>query len=539
MALQGIDISENDNITDFSAYDFVIVKSSEGLTQDTKMEEHADNVLASNKLLGFYHVARLDEGNTPEEEAEAMLGFISNYLGNCVIILYYTSGISENYEAWLLTFLQYVAVNSPARPILSVDTVPENFESVNEIRNNGFGLWIRDITNEEEPTVKNWADWAIWQYEDGTLNEDKWAGTETEWATFTNTTATTYQWISGNRFLTQKEMQNNIQCLLQYFSPKGWTNNAIAALAANMEEESTINPGIWEGLRVGGAADSHGFGLVQWTPYTKITEWLSANGYARDSGKGQCDRIIAEQKGVYGQWIQTSSYPISFNQFAASTADPGELAYAFMYNYERPGTVNQPWRKEYAAKWFTFLGGAGGGGNAWVFVPRLDAKGMEGNYRWYRDNPFYQAGFGLPNCTCYCWGRFYELEGVAPNLPLGDANTWFPRAVAMGKKTGQTPQLGAIICTYYPIGGHVANVEVINEDGSIVVSNSGYGSAYFWTETLYPPNYVPSWAPSGAYVQGFIYLDITPISPQPEPEPPPLTRTRVPFILNTNIWLKI
>ena len=127
----------------------------------------------------------------------------------------------------------------------------------------------------------------------------------------------------------------------------------------------------------------------------------------------------------------------------------------------------------------------------------------------------------MPNCTAYCWGRWYEIQGVYPELPLGNANTWWNDAQNMGKKTGQTPQLGAIIVTWYSDGGHVAVVEQINSDGSIVTSNSGWGSSYFWTETLYPENgYLASWVPSEAYVQGFIYLDISPVGPGPVPDRP-------------------
>lgn len=33
------------------------------------------------------------------------------------------------------------------------------------------------------------------------------------------------------------------------------------------------------------------------------------------------------------------------------------------------------------------------------FYPRLTDAGMRGNRLWYSDNPLYQAGYGLPNCT--------------------------------------------------------------------------------------------------------------------------------------------
>lgn len=142
------------------------------------------------------------------------------------------------------------------------------------------------------------------------------------------------------------------------------------------------------------------------------------------------------------------------------------------------------------------------------FTPRLNSNGMQGSKYYYSDNPYYLGGFGLPNCTCYAYGRYYEILQEKPTwLSSGDAKQWYP---AMQQKSpnlcGSTPKLGAVLCTYYANGGHVAVVEQINKDGSIVVSQSGYSSGiYFWTETLRLP-YLASWCVSGAYVQGFIYL---------------------------------
>ena len=145
-----------------------------------------------------------------------------------------------------------------------------------------------------------------------------------------------------------------------------------------------------------------------------------------------------------------------------------------------------------------------------TFTPRLDDSGMKNSVYWYSGNLFSQSGYGLPNCTTYACGRQYEILGKPPTwLGLGNAKEWYPYAQDVTPQLcGKTPKLGAILCTYYSVGGHVAVVEQINEDRSIVVSQSGYGSkTYFWTETLYPP-YLSSWAKDreGAYVQGFIYL---------------------------------
>lgn len=105
-------------------------------------------------------------------------------------------------------------------------------------------------------------------------------------------------------------------------------------------------------------------------------------------------------------------------------------------------------------------------------------------------------------CVGYAWGRFMEILGSTPKLSLGNANMWYGNTQD-GYERGQTPKLGAVIC-WDKIGGagHVAIVEQINNDGSIVTSNSAYGGWRFYTETLYPPKY----SIGSAYVlQGFIY----------------------------------
>lgn len=101
--------------------------------------------------------------------------------------------------------------------------------------------------------------------------------------------------ISNNKYLTQGEMESNAKEIYIYLSDKGWTINAISGLLGNMQRESTINPGLWQSLKEGNY--SGGYGLVQWTPATKYTNWAKANGY--DIGDGtvpsafNCNAAIA------------------------------------------------------------------------------------------------------------------------------------------------------------------------------------------------------------------------------------------------------
>ena len=158
------------------------------------------------------------------------------------------------------------------------------------------------------------------------------------------------------------------------------------------------------------------------------------------------------------------------------------------------------------------------------FTPRLDDTGMMGNPWWYSaGNIFYAAGYGLPNCTCYAYGRYAEIRSAFANLPGGDAGDWYNAATSFNR--GSAPQLGAVMCYTSPSGtfpGHVSVVEEINIDGTLTTSNSGWGGPYFWTANVDPLNgYLEPWMRSGGrdYVfQGFIYNDAQP-TPTGNPVP--------------------
>ena len=157
-------------------------------------------------------------------------------------------------------------------------------------------------------------------------------------------------WITGNRYLSQSEMEHNALILADFFRNQGWTDNAIAGMLGNMQTESSINPGIWQSLK----PYSGGYGLVQWTPYTNYSDW-AGEGW-EDNGDKECERIIYElENGL--QYYQTAKYPISFREFSTSTFSPEYLAQAFLFNYERPANKNQPQRSTQARAWYEFIGG--------------------------------------------------------------------------------------------------------------------------------------------------------------------------------------
>lgn len=158
--------------------------------------------------------------------------------------------------------------------------------------------------------------------------------------------------ISGNRFLTMNEMKNNAAYIWWYLSQRGWTANAVAGMLGNMQVESTINPAIWERLDLGNT--SGGFGLVQWTPATKLIEWANSNNREYQDMNTQLDRIEWElANGV--QYYPTDNYPETFAQFKTSTKDPSYLGMAFLANYERPADPDQPARGTNATFWYNYI----------------------------------------------------------------------------------------------------------------------------------------------------------------------------------------
>ena len=316
---------------------------------------------------------------------------------------------------------------------------------------------------------------------------------------------------SGNYYLSLSQMTENAKYIFNYLLDKGWSKNAICGMLGNMQRESSINPGIWQNLDEGNT--SLGIGLVQWTPASKYINWCNSNSLDYTEMDSNLKRILWELENNE-QYIQTSDYPLSFTEYTKSTKDVEYLASAFLYNYERAGVTAEAERRANALYWYEILE------ETISFVPRLTSEGIAGSYYWNEGSPFY-PNYVLPNCTCYAWGRFWEIgdlyDGVKdysnrPSLYTGNAGNWFGYT-GDGYERGNTPKLGAVICWSDDDGGagHVGIVEKIDDNGNITVSQSAYGGSYFYTSTLYKSN---NYSFSHYTFQGFIYNPYsTPIAP--------------------------
>lgn len=151
-----------------------------------------------------------------------------------------------------------------------------------------------------------------------------------------------------------------------------------------------------------------------------------------------------------------------------------------------------------------------------MFTPRL-TRPESGNPYYIRKPAGYSTAIlGKPtdsacnvlaNCVGYAVGRFHEIAG-RQQFDLIDpvnAENLYQNAQAHGLKVGSAPALGALIiwqkgATLSPDdgAGHVAVVEQIKSDGTIVTSESGYNASKpFWTAQYSPPY---------AYMTGYKFL---------------------------------
>lgn len=158
----------------------------------------------------------------------------------------------------------------------------------------------------------------------------------------------------SNNYLSTSQMNVNAQYILDYLRKKGWSKNAVCGMLGNMQTESTINPGIWQGRNEGNMKG--GFGLVQWTPATKYINWANGKGLPYANMDSELQRLLYEVTASGEQYLPTTKYNLSFTQFSKSTESAYYLGCAFLHNYERPKNASQDaTRGNQATNWFNTL----------------------------------------------------------------------------------------------------------------------------------------------------------------------------------------
>lgn len=117
----------------------------------------------------------------------------------------------------------------------------------------------------------------------------------------------------------------------------------ISAICGNWWQESTLNPGLYEGRKVVPLTDNNiygGFGLGQWTNSPKhkvyrrtaLANYLAANGYAYDSPQGQLEFFIVEN--TWYRTAEAANFSGLQDFLHTDNTDLQFLTYAFMRGWE-------------------------------------------------------------------------------------------------------------------------------------------------------------------------------------------------------------
>jgi hypothetical protein len=144
-----------------------------------------------------------------------------------------------------------------------------------------------------------------------------------------------------------------------------------------------------------------------------------------------------------------------------------------------------------------------------MYTPRLTKPVQPNKYYFSKINKYYATGkYGMPNCVAYAYGRFMEVMNQdSCSLSTGNAEDWYPHRDRYDRNA-KIPLEGAIMC-WHGVGsksGHVAVVEKVNSDGTVVTSESAWKGS-FWYSKIRRAGSNGNWGmPTNGYrFQGFIY----------------------------------
>lgn len=179
-------------------------------------------------------------------------------------------------------------------------------------------------------------------------------------------------WVSENRLLTQAEMENNADIIISYYRSLNYSDESIASILGNMQLESTLSPILTE---FGGL----GYGLVQWTPVSKLQNHCTTLGYSPYTSGDVQLKVLDKELGTssVNEWYTTSAFinnyissgakssmiNVTASEFKTNSKNfsVADLTILFMVGYERPSykpNVNHiASRKQYAENWYQYMGG--------------------------------------------------------------------------------------------------------------------------------------------------------------------------------------
>lgn len=183
---------------------------------------------------------------------------------------------------------------------------------------------------------------------------------------------TTSFWTLGD-YTSQNVLDNAIEAY-NALTGAGWTHEASIGCIANLCGESTgINAGQWQGGFGGMYKNSQGFGMGQWTPWTKVRDYVGGSSEALMNNPDAQIQMIITQSGQwstglisptgYSSYYKTNvPYFATFADYSQGTESVADMTTAYMCCWERPANGSSlPQRKIYANYFDSKIGGGSKG----------------------------------------------------------------------------------------------------------------------------------------------------------------------------------
>ena len=283
--------------------------------------------------------------------------------------------------------------------------------------------------------------------------------------------------------------------------------------------------------------DSHGFGIAQWTYWSRKKALYE---YAKSKGKSIGD-LEMQLNFLYKELSEKYKSVLYVLRNATSVF---QASNAVLLKYEKPADQSEKAQNKRAGYSQIYYNKYGNKVESMSFKMRT-TKPEAGNKYYitkanggYSDavkgNPTYRDKDCdvLPNCVGYSYGRFNEIGdyGYCKYLKPVNAEN-FIQYKDEELEVGQTPKLGA--CMVWQKGdtlsnsdgaGHVAIVEKIVSNTEVYTSESGWNSSNpFWNQTRVKGD--GNWGQNSSYkFLGFIYnpaVEESENTPLPSPAPSP------------------
>lgn len=159
--------------------DFVIAKATEGVGWIDK--EFTANINAAKDLkmlVGAYHYARPETGNTPESEAEHFVSVVKPYIGEIMLALDWEGEAHNCPVAWARQWLDKVFELTGVRPLVYLNYSRVKNGQYDDLARGNYGLWCARWSSEEPKSLGAWGFKALWQFRGSPLDLDIFYGDE-------------------------------------------------------------------------------------------------------------------------------------------------------------------------------------------------------------------------------------------------------------------------------------------------------------------------------------------------------------------------